>query len=129
MKKIALASCLAGGFAAALVLYLLDPTRVPIYPVCTFHRLTGLECPGCGSLRALHQLLHGHLIAALRLNAFFVLSLPVFAWAGFRWVRRQMKNEPAVAIRPAWLWLYLAALIAFGIIRDLPVPLFASFPP
>jgi hypothetical protein len=126
MKKVALAGCLAGGFAAALALYFLDPTRVPIYPVCTFHRLTGLDCPGCGSLRALHQLLHGQFIAALRLNAFLVLSLPIFAGAGFCWVRCEMKREPLV-IRPVWLWLYLTALVAFGILRDLPVARLASF--
>jgi hypothetical protein len=129
MKKIALAGCVAGGGVAALVLFLLDPDRVPLYPVCTFHRLTGLECPGCGSLRALHQLLHGHLIAALCLNAFVILSLPVFAWVAFRWVRCRLKNEPQIAIRPVWLWLYLAAFIAFGILRVLPVALFTSSPP
>jgi len=129
MKRIALTGCVAGGFAAALVLFFLDPARSPFYPVCLFHRLTGLDCPGCGGLRALHQLLHGHLIAALRLNAFLVLSLPLFVWLGFRWARCEMKNEPPPAFRPVWLWVYLAALVAFGILRDLPVPLLASFAP
>jgi hypothetical protein len=31
--------------------------------------------------------------------------------------------------RPAWLWGYLAAYLAFGILRDLPVPVLAQFAP
>ena len=129
MKKTALASCLAAGFAAALVLFWFDPSRVPIYPVCQFHKLTGLDCPGCGSLRALHELSRGHWMAAVHLNLFLVLSLPVFAWVGIRYVRHEIKGEPAVIIRPFWLWLYLAVWLLFGVLRDLPIPLFASFAP
>jgi hypothetical protein len=122
VKTIALAAGLLGGLATAGMLFFFDPARGWgwLYPQCTFHRLTGLDCPGCGSLRALHQLLHGQLLAALRLNAFLILSLPVLGWAGFRLFRRELKGGPAVAIRPLWWWLYLAAWVAFGILRNLP---------
>lgn len=129
IKKMGLASGLMIGLAVAMVLFFCDPARVPIYPVCFFHRVTGLDCPGCGSLRALHELLHGNLAAALHFNAFLVLSLPVFAWLGFRFSAPGMKNEPVPAFRPVWLWLYLSAFLTFGILRDLPVPLFAAFAP
>lgn len=129
IKRISLASGLMIGLAAATVLFFCDPARVPIYPVCLFHRVTGLDCPGCGSLRALHELLHGNFAAALHFNAFLVLSLPVFAWLGFRFVARRMKKEPVATFRPVWLWLYLAAFVTFGILRDLPVPFFAAFAP
>ncbi|PYV86056.1 MAG: hypothetical protein DMG90_22080 [Acidobacteria bacterium] len=35
-----------------------NPASSGIFPPCPFLWLTGFYCPGCGSLRALHQLLH-----------------------------------------------------------------------
>lgn len=121
------AGLLAGAGVAALVLFAFNPERVPIYPVCLFHRWTGLDCPGCGSLRALHQLLHGNFVEALRLNALLVLSLPLFAWVGFRLVRQQMQGTPGHAVGPVYIWIYLGLWIAFGVLRELPGPLFAAF--
>lgn len=129
MKTTAFTGAAAGGFAAALVLFFFDPARAPIYPVCPFHELTGLACPGCGSLRALHALLHGHWVVALHFNLLFVISLPLFAWFAFRYAWSKIRGGPGVAIRPFWLWLYAAAWIAFGILRNLPFPLFASLAP
>lgn len=120
---------LAGGLAVAAVLFFFNPSRVPIYPVCEFHEITGLDCPGCGSLRAMHQLLHGHLVIALHLNLFLVLSLPLYAWLGFRMVWQEFKGGRPVTIRPAWFWTYMALWLAFGILRNLPMPLFAAFAP
>ena len=88
-----------------------------------------LDCPGCGSQRALHELLHGNLTSALRLNAFVVCSLPLFAWLGLDFAWRRSRGLPTRNFHPLWLWLYLAAFITFGILRDLPIPLFAVFAP
>lgn len=129
LKKIVFGCGLIGGLAALAVLFLFNPSTVPIYPVCQFHELTGLDCPGCGSLRAMHALLHGHLVAALHFNLFLVLSLPLYAWLGLRIVWHEFKGGPPLNIRPAWLWTYMALWLAFGILRDLPVPLFAAFAP
>lgn len=129
LKKISWAGILAVGGAAAAVLFLCDPMRVPIYPQCVFHGVTGLDCPGCGSLRGLHALLHGDLVAALHFNAFLVLSLPLLAGLGLWFAGRKRRAESSSKSRPAWLWVYLAAFVAFGIVRNLPVPLFAAFAP
>ena len=115
--------------AAAIVLFACDPSRVPIYPVCLFHRLTGLNCPGCGSLRAMHQLLHGNVLAALHLNALLVVSLPLFAWLGFRMYRQTTTGAPKVPVKPLWLWTYVGVALVFGILRELPSPLFAAWKP
>ena len=129
MKKIALALGLAGGCVAALVLYFFDPVRVPIYPVCQFHRLTGLDCPGCGSLRAMHALLHGQIDAALHFNLLLVLSMPLFAGLAGRYFWRQKKGLPGLAIPTSWLWIYLAAWVVFGVVRNMPIHAFAAFAP
>src|SRR5262245_65928456 len=67
-----------------VILFSFDPARYNFYPRCFVRAVTGLNCPGCGSLRAIHQLLHGHVLVAARLNLLLVLSLPGVAW----WVAR-----------------------------------------
>ncbi len=105
-----------------VVLFVFDPATHGFYPFCLFHRLTGLDCPGCGGLRAVHQLTHGHLAAAWRLNALVVLALPVVAGAGGRWLWRRATGRPAPAVRPVWFWLLLVILLAFGVLRNLSWP-------
>src|SRR5258708_14586762 len=59
---------LSGLAAGSLVLFSFSPTEHGFYPLCQFHALTGLQCPGCGGTPALYQLLHLHWAAAVRLN-------------------------------------------------------------
>jgi hypothetical protein len=69
-------------FAAfAIVLFVLDPATAGFYPPCLFRTVLGMRCPGCGSLRAVHQLLHGDLAAAWALNGPVVVALPLSALA------------------------------------------------
>lgn len=56
-----------------------DPGKGVWFPKCPFYAVTGLQCPGCGSQRAIHALLHGHLSEAFRYNALLVASIPVLA--------------------------------------------------
>ena len=55
-----------------------DTTSGVPFPKCLFFSLTGLQCPGCGSQRALHSLLHLDLVAALRYNAYMVFLYHLF---------------------------------------------------
>ena len=56
--------------------YSFDPATDPFFPLCPFRMATGLECPGCGSQRAIHSLLHFDLGSALNYNLLMVLALP-----------------------------------------------------
>lgn len=62
--------------AVAVGLYFLDPSQYIFMPKCPFKLLTGLSCPGCGAQRALHALLHGNVVAAVRYNWFLVYAVP-----------------------------------------------------
>lgn len=62
--------------AALYLFYNLNPETQPIFPKCPFLVFTGYECPGCGTQRAIHQLLHLNIGAALKYNGFMVLALP-----------------------------------------------------
>ena len=116
--------CAAATIIGGAILFLFDPAHHSFYPICTFYSSTGLLCPGCGSLRALHQLLHGHIAAALHFNALLVLSLPFASWLAGRLTIAKLRNHPSnIVIRPAWLWCGLVVLLVFGIIRNLPFAL------
>lgn len=114
---------LGGGLLSALaVLFWCDPHRSSIYPVCLFHTVTGLNCPGCGSLRALHDALHGHLIAALHANALLMLTLPLVLWVVGKFLIRRWRGQftADINIRPGWLWTWLVAMLGFAVVRNFP---------
>ena len=114
----------------ALVLFCFDPRQYHFYPVCFFHRTTGLLCPGCGALRATHQLLHGHLAAAFRFNPVLIVSLPLVLWFGARFALQRARNQPlSLGLRPAWLWLILTAALIVSVARNLPGAPFAMLRP
>ena len=114
-----------------LFLYYIDPGQSSLLPPCLFHTITGLHCPGCGALRALHQLVHGHPAAALALNPLAVMAIPFLAYAFIRHGLRAFGLMPqARANAPAyWIWLLPAAIIAFWIARNIPVYPFALLAP
>lgn len=64
------------GLLALLVYFIYDPATAGIFPPCIFRTATGLKCPGCGSQRALHQIIHGNIAGAFAYNPLLVLSIP-----------------------------------------------------
>jgi hypothetical protein len=114
---------LAMAAGALVVLFLFDPATHGFYPVCALHQTTGLLCPGCGTLRALHQLTHGNFAAAWRLNSFVVALLPVGFWLATReliWLATG-RRLPGIVTRPIFGWALVAGLVIFGILRNVPM--------
>ena len=113
--------------ASGAVLFFFNPSQYGFYPVCLFHELTGLNCPGCGGTRAAYQLLHGHPRAALQDNALFVLTLAALAGQGAWFAVRKLRHRPAtLAVSPQVLWVYLVFVVAFSLLRNLPAFAFLS---
>lgn len=73
----------AAGAMALAALFVFDPERSGFFPSCPFLQLTGWKCPGCGSQRAVHALLHGELVAAFGFNALLVVSIPYLLAGGW----------------------------------------------
>lgn len=102
-----------------IVIFLFDPSRYGFYPHCIFHQVTGYLCPGCGGLRAMHQLLHGNLANAWHFNALLVASLPLLGlWGVVILWRRHFHRRAPGQFRLAWLWSGLAVILLFGILRN-----------
>jgi len=59
-----------------VIYYQYNPTKYRFFPPCPFHSITGFDCPGCGSQRALYSLLHGNIKQAADYNLLMVLSVP-----------------------------------------------------
>jgi hypothetical protein len=76
--KIALMVILLGGFF--LLYSLFNPSQHSYFIPCPFKLATGYNCPGCGSQRAIHQLLHLNIVEAFKLNSFMVLSIPLIVY-------------------------------------------------
>jgi hypothetical protein len=113
------------------LLFVADPATSGLFPPCPFHAVTGLHCPGCGTLRALHQLLHGNVPAALGLNPLAVILLPVIAcWLLFRLGQGMRGRSARAVILPAfWIWTLLGVIIAFWILRNVPLYPFTLLAP
>jgi hypothetical protein len=109
----------AGGLS---VIYLLDPSSSDLYPPCPFRSLTGFYCPGCGTLRALHQLTLGHPVAALDLNPLMVLLLPFVAYFLASHAVLAVTGRPLrkFFVRPALIWTLLGIILVYWPLRNLP---------
>ena len=74
--------------AVLAFLFIWNPSEISCFPKCPFLALTGYQCPGCGTLRGLHALLHFRIVDALRYNLLMVASIPVILlmllWPRFR---------------------------------------------
>ena len=120
----------AGATLAAATLFWFDPNRYHFYPLCLFHSLTGLWCPGCGSLRALHQLAHGHFASAFHLNPLLLFWLPFLLLYGASRAVRHLTGQPrAKHLSAVWFWLFLGSALVFGVLRNLPGEPFAMLRP
>lgn len=107
--------------AAAGYVALVDPGEPGHYPTCPLKALTGLSCPGCGTLRAVHALAHGDLAGAVAHNVLAVVALPVLVAAWVAWTRRAVTGRPRTWVVPVWaIRVLIAVLAAFFVARNWP---------
>lgn len=79
----------------------------------------------------MHQLLHLNIAAAFSLNPLAVLSLPFLGYAlvsyGMLGVRG--RRLPNVFLPPVLIWMLLAVIISFWILRNIPLHPFSLLAP
>ena len=111
------------GMCGLLLLWIFDPAQSGFFPPCPFRYLTGWYCPGCGSLRALHQLLHGNIEAAWAMNPLAVVLLPFIAYGLLSEVVKYWRGRglPQPVLSGASIQALCAVIILFGIARNLPL--------
>ena len=106
----------------AVLLRLFDPAHSLLFPPCPLHYFTGLYCPGCGSLRAMHALLHGEFRQALGMNLLTVILLPFIGYGLVSQICWHLRGRPIVATRMPVMWIraLFVVILLFGIARNLP---------
>ena len=108
------------GLGALGILFLFPPDQFGFYPRCGLYLLTGLQCPGCGSLRALHHMTHGRWIVAFHHNPILVIVVPAaIAYALGCWLAGRPWLPETPRARRVAFWAGMIALILFTIGRNL----------
>ncbi|WP_340111636.1 DUF2752 domain-containing protein [Maribellus mangrovi] len=122
MKKILNIILLFLILGVAVVFFVLDPTKHSIFPKCMFHSLTGAYCPGCGSQRALHSLLHFDIAGVVNYNFLF---LPAALLILYHYIHPLLNKYfkwklPNLFYLKSTPWVIFVVVILFWIFRNLP---------
>jgi len=113
--------------AGAAFVYFFNPSSHGFYPICQFHRITGLNCPGCGMTRSLYALLHGRFAVAAQDNVLLVGGIFLTTARGGWFALRKISGRPNGEFFPTYyLWPILAVMLVFTILRNLPAFAFLS---
>jgi hypothetical protein len=126
-RRVILGLAAAGALGCLALLFWFDPARSWFYPRCLFHTVTGLYCPGCGSLRALHALVHGHPWRAFRLNPLLFVAALAGACLALR--RSPPSRRWRVLAHPAAAWGIPLVIGCYWLARNLPYGPFALLAP
>jgi hypothetical protein len=108
----------SGALVAGALAYvgLVDPHQPDsFFPVCPFRLLTGWNCPACGGLRMVHDVLHGDLTAAISDNVLLLVGIPLLA--GWILLRRRRGEWPLTLPAAATVMI---TLLAWTVVRNLP---------
>ncbi len=113
---------------AGIFLFMLEPGKSVFLPACLFRTLTGFQCPGCGTTRALHQLLHGNVWGAFQLNPLMLLSIPFLLYAVLRYTSSVMRGRPITRnlLASKYIWAVFGVVIFFWVFRNTPFYPFGS---
>ncbi|MCB0611045.1 MAG: DUF2752 domain-containing protein [Lewinella sp.] len=99
-----------------------NPSASGLFPKCPFRSLTGWQCPGCGSQRAVHYLLNGRIGPAFRANPLMVLSIPYLA-LGFSirlsGIPENLRRRAEPLYEGKAVWIAGAVLLIYWIGRNI----------
>lgn len=123
LRRLAAPGVTLGGLAAAaLALHLRDPHESGSWGRCPSAAL-GFWCPGCGGLRAVHDLTDGRLADAASSNLLLVVLLPVAAVVYLVWVAHRWRGETGPAdprLLAGGTRVLVVAAVGFAVARNLP---------
>lgn len=113
-----------GVIAATGLVWAVDPNEPGHYPMCPTMALFGIDCPGCGGLRATHALAHGDVATAFDHNALFVVMVPVLVALWALWMRRAwtgvtppLTRRREIVARTAPI-VVLIVVMVFAVVRN-----------
>lgn len=118
---------MAAGAAAAVgfgawSLRRFDPNAAdsPFLP-CLFQAFTGLYCPGCGTTRALHALVHGDVATAIAMNPLLFVLVPLLGVVLLHASGRPVPLPRRAVNTLLGPWFWLALIGGYWLLRNVPV--------
>ena len=118
-SRLMVIAVLAVASAFVFVYMKFDPAESVLFPRCIFHELTGLDCPGCGSQRAIHALLNFDVAAAFESNALMVISIPFLALLVFAWLMRSRMPRLYKRLGSApVIWTVFGIIMLWWVLRN-----------
>ncbi len=104
----------------AIAYYSFDPVEVKWMPKCVWKVATGTDCPGCGSQRMAHALLHGDFRGAWHANAYALCMIPLIGLLVILEIFRDKHPQLYRKVHsPLLIWILVASIFAWWIIRNL----------
>ncbi|MFT5752695.1 MAG: hypothetical protein ACI828_002613 [Flavobacteriales bacterium] len=102
-----------------------------VFAVCPFHYVTGYHCPGCGSQRAIHDLLNFRLLEAIKHNILLLVVIIVFIGKGYSIISKKFfpSNYYDLNGRPWFTYSLIVLVFSYWILRNIPHVPFTFFAP
>ena len=101
--------------------YTYNPAKESFFPSCPLYVTTGYKCPGCGSQRAIHALLHGDIGAAWHHNPLLVILIPYFILAILAeyFKIHLLGKKVSLFLTSKWvIWGFFVVIILYWILRN-----------
>lgn len=116
----------------SLLYFFYPATKNSFHPSCVFRSVTGLNCPGCGSQRAISALLRVDFLQAVSYNILLVISLPFVLYSAIIFTLNAFRKEQIQQklFHQNWfIKLVFIVVILFWILRNIPQYPFSLFAP
>ena len=130
---IKLCSILLLGGAFIYYFFIHNPSeKGTVFLRCPSNLLFGINCPGCGSQRAIHHLLHLEITEALRFNALLVITFPFIIYITLIWLYNFI-FEKEIRIKlfynNKFVWFVFGLVVVYGIARNILIYPFTLLSP
>lgn len=90
------------------------------FPPCFSYTFFHINCPGCGTTRAVLALLDGNILLSLRQNITPIASILIAVWLYIEFLFRVFeKKPPFTLLKMKYLYLAIVFFIAYGILRNI----------
>ena len=106
----------------AFLYFSINPSEIGFFPKCPLYSTTGVYCPGCGSQRAMHDILHLNIKGVIGHNLLFLLGLLIviyhFIIEGITLFSKTKVNN--ILYHPKTPIILLIIIIIYWILRNIP---------
>lgn len=104
-------------------MYAFDPLRTPFYPKCPSKTLLGIDCPGCGTARAVHALAHGDIGLAWHYNPFLFFAVTILVILAIAPGFSPRSRLRRVIDSPTFVIVITVLIILWTVVRNIWLPI------